>query len=87
MERRDFLKVLPLSALAPKVIKEGVLSLELPHNSHLVFFVDETAILNVDWWQNEHLMPPGATGGAIIYTRGNPEDAIKVYRLDDSEKV
>ncbi|HYT21117.1 MAG TPA: hypothetical protein VEW05_12920 [Candidatus Polarisedimenticolia bacterium] len=87
MERRDFLKVLPLSALAPKVVKEGVLSLELPHNSHLLFIVDEYSVINDDWYQNKDIMPPGATGGAIVYVRGNPEDAIKIYRLDEPEKV
>lgn len=87
MERRNFLKVLPLAAIAPKVVREGVLSFELPPNSHLVFFVDIEAIVGDDWMENRDIMPPGSTGGAVIFTRGNPEEAIKIYRLDEPEKA
>lgn len=86
MERREFLKVLPLSALAPKVVKEGVLSLELPTNSHLLFLVDETRVDFNQFLDTPGIMPPGSTGGAIIGTPGNPDEFIKIYRLDDGIK-
>ena len=82
MERRNFLKSLPLAAIAPKVVKEGVISFELPRNTHLLFLVDINAVIGDDWYENGNIMPPGSTGGAIIYVRGNPEDAMKIYRLD-----
>lgn len=85
MDRRNFLRILPLSAIAPKIVKDGVMSVELPGAGHYVIVVDEDQV-NLDSLLNypKGLLPEGATGGWIIPVRGNPDEAIKFYKLDET---
>ena len=85
-DRREFLKMLPLAAIAPKMVKEGILSVELPHNAHLIFLIDERYV-DIDSLEtfaaSGNAMPPGSTGGAILFCKGNPDEIVKIYKVDD----
>lgn len=78
--------MLPLSALSPvamQPVKDGALSVEVPHGTHLIFFVNVNEIEDPDGFcENPNIMPPGATGGAVIWCRGNPDEIVKIYKLD-----
>jgi len=86
MQRRQFLKILPLSAIAPKIVKDGVLSLELP-KGHYVILADMTDVDIEALSRTPGILPPGSTGGCIIGTRGNPDEHIKFYCLKESDAV
>lgn len=84
MERRDFIRMLPVAALAPKVIEEGVVSFEIPNGTHFAIFVDMTVVdmqrvhegLSKSW--------PKDTTACLIGINGNPDDAIKFYKIKES---
>ncbi len=84
MQRRQFLKILPLSAIAPKIIKDGVLSLELP-KGHYVILADVTQVDIQELCETPGILPPGSTGGCIIPVHGNPDEHIKFYCLKESD--
>jgi len=87
MERRNFLKILPIAAISPKVVKDGVVSFELPAG-HYVIAVDVSKVeINHLLDMHPSFLPPGATGGWIVPVHGNPDEAIKFYRLDDGDKT
>ena len=85
MERRDFLRIIPLAAVAPvapiasKEVQDGVVSLELPGAGHYVIFIDRAAEVDLATFPN--ILPPGSTGGWIIETCGPPDELIKLYKL------
>jgi len=81
MERRDFLRVLPIAAVSPKVVKDGILSLELPSGGHYVILIDAEKVPGGIDDYPKGLLPPGSTGGWVIYTMGPPDEAIKFYNL------
>jgi hypothetical protein len=84
MERRNFLKILPLAAVAPVVVKEGVVSMELPGPGHYVIICNEEVVDARELAEYpEGLLPKGSSGGWIISVRGNPENAIKFFKLDE----
>jgi hypothetical protein len=84
VDRRNFLRILPISAIAPKIVKDGVVSLELPQGGHYVIIADQEKVNIKDLSEMPaEFLPKGSTGGWIIVTRGNPEDAIKFYKLDE----
>ncbi len=87
MERREFLKILPLSAIAPKIVKDGVLSLELPKGGHYVILVDVRFVDIAELAATPGILPPGSTGGCIIPFNGNPDEQIKFYCLKESDAV
>ena len=87
MERRNFLKILPIAAISPKVVKDGVVSFELPRGGHYVIAIDQAKVNFEDLLEMPGLLPEGATGGWIIHVHGNPDEAIKFYRLDDGDKT
>jgi hypothetical protein len=84
VDRRNFLRILPITAIAPKIVKDGVVSLELPASGHFVIVIDINKVdLQTFSEYPEGLLPKGATGGWIIPVDGNPEEALKFYKLDE----
>ena len=84
MERRNFLRLLPLAAVSPKIIKDGVVSLELPGPGHYVIVCDRQKVNVSDLSEYPSgLLPAGSTGGWIICVDGNPDEAIKFYKLEE----
>lgn len=83
MERRNFLKILPIAALSPRAIKDGVASFELPAGGHFVIVanVDRVDINKLMKYPSD-VLPKGATGGYIIPVMGDPDKAIKFYRME-----
>jgi hypothetical protein len=82
MERRKFLQVMPLSALAMKEVMPGVAQVELPPEGHFIFLVSHDSYLDIDaLTQMEGLLPKHATGGWIIPVHGNPHEAMAIYNL------
>ena len=85
MERRDFLRVLPASALVPSIIAEGVQAVELPKDCHLLILAN---IEMVDYGSITELprdaFPKNMTGGYVLFVKGNPDEAIKFYNLKES---
>jgi hypothetical protein len=84
MDRRNFLRILPISAIAPKVVKDGVVSLEVPKGGHFVIVFDSKKV-NMESLAADPagLLPEGASG-YLIPVYGNPEEAIKFYKLDET---
>jgi len=87
ISRKDFLRAIPLAALAPEVLADGVHRYNLEPAGHFIFFVDSSKIDLESFTQmgNEivPLMPKGSKGGWIVPVWGDVENAIKIFRLND----
>jgi hypothetical protein len=83
MERRNFLKILPIAAVSPKVIREGVVSFELPKGGHYVVVVNPQLVDVNELMDTPGILPEGATGGWIVKCFGDPEQGIKFYRMEE----
>lgn len=82
MNRRDFLRATPIMALTPVAVAEGVARYELKEGGHFVFFIDNEKVNIEDLVKCPGIMPRGATGGWVIPVYGNPEEALKIFRLN-----
>lgn len=87
ISRKDFLKAIPLAALVPKVMRDGVHRYNLEPAGHFVFFIDASKIdINAFLHagnSNVPMMPKGSTGGWVIAVHGNVENAVKIFKLND----
>jgi len=82
MERRNFLKVIPIAAISPQVIKDGAVSFNLPEKGHFVIVANVDKVDLTELAKMPGILPEGATGGYIVGVYGDPEEALKFYKLD-----
>lgn len=88
LTRKDFLRAVPLAAVAPTIFQEGAIArYDLNPPGHFIFFVDisRVEIDSLVEAGNEQvpLMPHGSKGGWIIGVHGDVENAVKIFRLND----
>ena len=88
MNRRELLKAIPLAALTPKIMAEGVARYDVEPAGHFIFFVDVTKVdietLCESGNERAPLMPKGSKGGWIIGVHGDVENAVKIFRLNET---
>ena len=91
MNRRELLKhAIPIAALAPVAMAEGISRYNLEPAGHFLFVVDTTKVdINSLCEYPSGLLPAGSKGGWIIGVCGNPDEALKILRLDhlDAEAI
>ena len=91
MNRRELLKhAIPIAALAPVAMAEGISRYNLEPAGHFLFVVDTTKVdINSLCEYPLGLLPAGSKGGWIIGVYGNPDEALKILRLDqpDAEAI
>ena len=88
MNRRELLKrAVPVVALAPVAVAEGVARYSLEPAGHFLFVVDIQRVDIVDFARLGNaevpLMPPGSKGGWIIGVSGDPSTCLEILRLDE----
>src|ERR1700724_1215255 len=94
MNRRELLKhAIPIAALAPVAMAVGISRYNLEPAGHFLFVVnlEKEDIDTLMECGNDPvpLMPKGSKGGWIIGVYGNPDEAMKIFRLDhpDAEQI
>lgn len=86
MQRRDLLKLIPLSAIAPvaalasEKVQDGVERVELKPGHFLIFFdchrIDVESLID-----RPGILPEGSTGGYLVPVMGDVEGAVKIFKL------
>jgi hypothetical protein len=87
VNRRELLKkAIPVAALTPLAVAEGISRYNLEPAGHFLFIVDIEKVDIASLFEYPSgMLPAGSKGGWIIGVNGNPDEAMKILRLDDEQ--